>query len=148
MRKRWRWRNAGFRVIAYDRRGFGRSSQPWSGYDYDTLTDDLADVMKATGAEQDATIIGFSMGGGEVALHEPSRREGRCVGGPHQLGGALYAEDRQQSRRGAGGGAPADRGGDREGSAAFLPRLPQGLLRRRLRVRVRSARRRSTGRGG
>ena len=34
--------NAGYRVIAYDRRGFGRSSQPWEGYDYDTLTDDLA----------------------------------------------------------------------------------------------------------
>ncbi|GAA3269408.1 hypothetical protein GCM10020258_42050 [Sphingomonas yabuuchiae] len=52
---------AGFRAIAYDRRGFGRSGQPWSGYDYDTLSDDLADVLEATGA-QDAAIIGFSMG--------------------------------------------------------------------------------------
>jgi len=59
---------AGYRVIAYDRRGFGRSSQPWSGYDYDTLSDDLAQVLEATHAE-DAAIIGFSMGGGEVARY-------------------------------------------------------------------------------
>jgi non-heme chloroperoxidase len=59
---------AGFRAIAYDRRGFGRSEQPWQGYDYDTLADDLAAVITATGAT-DATIIGFSMGGGEVARY-------------------------------------------------------------------------------
>ncbi|MBB4617730.1 alpha/beta fold hydrolase [Sphingomonas abaci] len=69
---------AGFRAIAYDRRGFGRSGQPWSGYDYDTLSDDLADVMKAAGADQDATIIGFSMGGGEVARYM-SRHDGQGV---------------------------------------------------------------------
>jgi non-heme chloroperoxidase len=59
---------AGFRVIAYDRRGFGRSSQPWSGYEYDTLSDDLASVIEQTVA-RDATIVGFSMGGGEVARY-------------------------------------------------------------------------------
>lgn len=69
--------NAGYRVIAYDRRGFGRSSQPWDGYDYDTLSDDLADVLEATGAG-DATIVGFSMGGGEVARYL-SRHGGRGV---------------------------------------------------------------------
>jgi non-heme chloroperoxidase len=69
---------AGFRVIAYDRRGFGRSGQPWDGYNYDTLADDLADVMKAAGAEQDATIVGFSMGGGEVARYM-SRHDGKGV---------------------------------------------------------------------
>ena len=69
---------AGFRAIAYDRRGFGRSGQPWNGYDYDTLADDLADVMAATGAEQDATIVGFSMGGGEVARYM-SRHNGKGV---------------------------------------------------------------------
>ena len=52
---------AGHRVIAYDRRGFGRSSQPFGGYDYDTLSDDLAQVLEATGAN-DATLIGFSLG--------------------------------------------------------------------------------------
>ena len=69
--------NAGHRVIAYDRRGFGRSGQPWDGYDYDTLSDDLADVLEATGAT-DATIVGFSMGGGEVARYM-SRHGGRGV---------------------------------------------------------------------
>jgi non-heme chloroperoxidase len=68
---------AGFRAIAYDRRGFGRSGQPWSGYDYDTLSDDLADVLEATGAG-DAAIIGFSMGGGEVARYM-SRHDGKGV---------------------------------------------------------------------
>lgn len=67
----------GFRAIAYDRRGFGRSEQPWTGYDYDTLADDLADVISETGA-QDAAIIGFSMGGGEVARYM-SRHNGKNV---------------------------------------------------------------------
>jgi non-heme chloroperoxidase len=69
---------AGFRAISYDRRGFGRSGQPWNGYDYDTLADDLADVMKATGTDRDATIVGFSMGGGEVARYM-SRHNGQGV---------------------------------------------------------------------
>lgn len=60
--------NAGFRAISYDRRGFGRSEQPFEGYDYDTFADDLMDVMQARGAEN-ATLIGFSMGGGEVARY-------------------------------------------------------------------------------
>ncbi len=68
---------AGYRTIAYDRRGFGRSSQPWSGYDYDTLADDLAAVMDQTGA-QDAVVAGFSMGGGEVARYM-SRHGGKGV---------------------------------------------------------------------
>jgi non-heme chloroperoxidase len=70
--------SAGYRAIAYDRRGFGRSSQPWSGYDYDTLADDLAAVIKHTDA-QGATLVGFSMGGGEVARYM-SRHEGKSVG--------------------------------------------------------------------
>jgi len=68
---------AGFRAIAYDRRGFGRSEQPWDGYNYDTLADDLATVIEETGA-QDATIVGFSMGGGEVARYM-SRHNGAHV---------------------------------------------------------------------
>ena len=68
---------AGFKVIAYDRRGFGRSEQPWSGYDYDTLTDDLKDIMDAHQVK-DATIVGFSMGGGEVARYM-SRYKGENV---------------------------------------------------------------------
>ncbi|WP_076068577.1 alpha/beta fold hydrolase [Sphingomonas montana] len=69
--------NAGHRVIFYDRRGFGRSSQPWTGYDYDTLADDLATVIERTGA-QDATLVGFSMGGGEVARYM-SRHGGKGI---------------------------------------------------------------------
>jgi len=69
--------DAGYRAISYDRRGFGRSSQPWSGYDYDTLADDLAAVIAQTGA-QDAVLAGFSMGGGEVARYM-SRHGGKSV---------------------------------------------------------------------
>ncbi len=69
--------DAGMSAIAYDRRGFGHSDQPWTGYDYDTLADDLADVMKATNAA-DASIVGFSMGGGEVARYM-SRHDGKGV---------------------------------------------------------------------
>jgi non-heme chloroperoxidase len=69
--------NSGLRAIAYDRRGFGRSDQPWSGYEYNTLADDLAAVIEQTGA-QDATLVGFSMGGGEVARYM-SRHGGKNV---------------------------------------------------------------------
>ncbi len=68
---------AGYRVIAYDRRGFGRSSQPWNGYHYDTLADDLAAVIEQTDAK-DITLVGFSMGGGEVARYM-SRHAGMGV---------------------------------------------------------------------
>jgi len=60
--------NAGMRAIAYDRRGFGRSDQPWGGYDYDTMATDLADVLEKTGA-RGAALVGFSMGGGEVVRY-------------------------------------------------------------------------------
>ena len=80
--------DAGFRVIAYDRRGFGRSSQPWSGYDYDTLSDDLADVMEAAGATENVTLIGFSMGGGEVARYM-SRHQGKGVVATALLGAVV-----------------------------------------------------------
>ena len=69
--------NAGYRAISYDRRGFGRSSQPLSGYHYNTLADDLAAVIEQTGAV-DATLVGFSMGGGEVARYM-SRHDGKSV---------------------------------------------------------------------
>jgi non-heme chloroperoxidase len=59
---------AGMRAIAYDRRGFGRSDQPWGGYDYDTMSTDLADVIEKTGA-RGAALVGFSMGGGEVVRY-------------------------------------------------------------------------------
>ena len=57
---------AGYRVITYDRRGFGKSSQPYTGYDYDTLAADLNTLMTSLDLKE-ATLVGFSMGGGEVA---------------------------------------------------------------------------------
>ncbi|MCU1513024.1 MAG: alpha/beta hydrolase fold [Microbacteriaceae bacterium] len=59
---------AGYRVITYDRRGFGRSDRPKKGYGYDTLTEDLEAVLAALDVN-DATLVGFSMGGGEVARY-------------------------------------------------------------------------------
>ena len=58
----------GYRVIAYDRRGFGKSSQPWNGYTYDTLTDDLKSIIDQLDLS-DVTLVGFSMGGGEVVRY-------------------------------------------------------------------------------
>ena len=61
-------REAGYRVVTYDRRGFGRSDKPLTGYDYNTLVDDLHAVMVGLDLT-DATLVGFSMGGGEVARY-------------------------------------------------------------------------------
>jgi non-heme chloroperoxidase len=58
----------GFRCIAHDRRGHGRSSQPWSGYDYDTFADDLATLIEKLDLT-DVVHVGHSMGGGEVARY-------------------------------------------------------------------------------
>ena len=58
----------GYRCIAHDRRGHGRSSQPWNGYDYDTFADDLATLVETLDLK-DAIHVGHSMGGGEVARY-------------------------------------------------------------------------------
>lgn len=58
----------GYRVITYDRRGFGRSSQPNTGYDYDTFADDLAAIINELDL-QDVVLVGFSMGTGELARY-------------------------------------------------------------------------------
>lgn len=59
---------AGYRVITYDRRGFGRSSQPTDGYNYDTFAADLRQLIEQLKLE-DFILIGFSMGGGEIARY-------------------------------------------------------------------------------
>ena len=69
-------KDAGFHVISYDRRGFGASDKPGEGFDYDTLAADLNDMM----TEHDltnATLVGFSMGGGEVARFVTNHGEER-----------------------------------------------------------------------
>lgn len=58
----------GFRCIAYDRRGFGKSDKPWSGYDYDTLASDLNSLLEKLDLNH-VTLVGFSMGGGEVVRY-------------------------------------------------------------------------------
>jgi non-heme chloroperoxidase len=59
---------AGYRVITYDRRGFGGSSQPWGGYDYDTFAADLNTLLEHLDLHE-VTLVGFSMGGGEVVRY-------------------------------------------------------------------------------
>lgn len=68
---------AGYRVVAYDRRGFGRSDKPAAGYDFDTFADDLAAVIRQLKL-RDAALIGYSMGGGEVVRYF-SRHQGSGV---------------------------------------------------------------------
>lgn len=62
------FRDAGYRTITYDRRGFGESDKPKTGYDYDTLSDDLAGIIEKLNLT-DVSLVGFSMGGGEVARY-------------------------------------------------------------------------------
>ena len=71
----------GIRCITYDRRGFGRSDHPASGYDYDTFADDLKALLDHCDVH-DVTLAGFSMGGGEVARYlgrHGSTRVGKAV---------------------------------------------------------------------
>ena len=69
-------REAGYRVVAYDRRGFGRSDKPDAGYDYDTLAADLDRVLTELDL-RDVTLVGFSMGGGEVVRYVATYGEER-----------------------------------------------------------------------
>ena len=69
---------AGYRVITYDRRGFGRSSAPSTGYDYNTLAGDLSQLIEELDLK-DAAIVGFSMGGGEVARYMGKYQQGRVT---------------------------------------------------------------------
>ncbi len=59
----------GYRSIVPDRRGFGRSDQPWDGYDYDTFASDVDAVLEDAGISGTFAVAGFSMGGGEVARY-------------------------------------------------------------------------------
>jgi non-heme chloroperoxidase len=73
----------GHRVVTYDRRGFGQSSQPWDGYDYDTFAADL-DTLLTHLDLRDAVLVGFSMGGGEVARYIARH-------GTDRVSGAVFA---------------------------------------------------------
>jgi non-heme chloroperoxidase len=69
---------AGYRVITYDRRGFGRSSQPTTGYDYDTFAADLKVVLDTLDLS-DVVLVGFSMGTGEVGRYLGTYGSGRVA---------------------------------------------------------------------
>jgi pimeloyl-ACP methyl ester carboxylesterase len=69
---------AGYRAVAFDRRGFGRSGQPWGGYDYDTMADDIAALVDALGL-RDIVLVGFSMGGGDVTRYIARHGSGRVA---------------------------------------------------------------------
>ena len=68
---------AGKRCISPDRRGFGRSDQPYEGYDYDTFSDDVAAILEDSKIAQPVALVGFSMGGGEVARFLSRQGKGR-----------------------------------------------------------------------
>ncbi|AMB41613.1 MULTISPECIES: alpha/beta fold hydrolase [Paenarthrobacter] len=70
--------DAGYRVITYDRRGFGKSSKPTVGYDYDTFAADLKAVLETLDLN-DAVLVGFSMGTGEVARYISTYGSGRVA---------------------------------------------------------------------
>ncbi|CDF85624.1 Arylesterase [Pseudomonas knackmussii B13] len=69
----------GYRTIAFDRRGFGRSSQPWNGYDYDTFADDIAQLIEHLDLRE-VTLVGFSMGGGDVSRYIARHGSSRVAG--------------------------------------------------------------------
>src|SRR5690606_33097269 len=71
--------NQGFRTIAHDRRGHGRSSQPWRGNDMDTYADDLAEVVNALDLK-DVILVGHSTGGGEVTRYVGRHGTDRVAG--------------------------------------------------------------------
>lgn len=68
----------GYRVITYDRRGFGYSSKPYEGYDYNTMARDTATLIEALDL-RNAALFGFSMGGGEVARYMGRYNDGRVT---------------------------------------------------------------------
>jgi non-heme chloroperoxidase len=70
----------GHRVITYDRRGFGKSSQPTTGYDYDTFANDLHTLLQTLDL-RDVTLVGHSMGTGEVTRYLGQFRSARVARG-------------------------------------------------------------------
>ena len=105
---------AGYRVITYDRRGFGHSAHPAGGYDYDIFADDLAAVIERLDL-RDVALVGFTMGGGEIARYLSRHGAGKvakaalissvvpyllkAADNPDGVDYALFAEMKQQIRK-------------------------------------------------
>ena len=92
--------NQGYRVIAHDRRGHGRSSQVGDGHDMDHYADDLAAVTAHLDLKN-AIHVGHSTGGGEVVHYIAPRRNPGLEGGHHQRGAAADGADTGQPQRAA-----------------------------------------------
>ena len=122
---------AGYRCISYDRRGFGRSSQPTVGYDYDTFAADLSALLEHLDL-RDVVLCGFSMGTGEVARYLGTYGSAR-VSKAALLGcdPAVRAQDRGQPRGRGPRGVRGHQGGDRQRPLRLLQGLPRQLLQRR-----------------
>nr|WP_280041891.1 alpha/beta hydrolase [Pseudomonas sp. Hg5Tf]MDH2558949.1 alpha/beta hydrolase [Pseudomonas sp. Hg5Tf] len=86
----------GYRCIAHDRRGHGRSSQPWDGNEMDTYADDLAQLIEHLDLRE-VILFGFSTGGGGQPLHRSSRHPAPGQGRVDFSGAAIDAQDRKQS---------------------------------------------------
>ena len=118
----------GYRVIAHDRRGHGRSTQTVDGNDMDTYAADVAALAENLDL-RDAIHIGHSTGGGEVARYVARHGRGpRRQGGADRRGPAAHAQDRRESRRPADGGVRRFPRGDgrpiARSSFSMCPRVP------------------------
>ena len=104
----------GYRCISYDRRGFGQSSQPTTGYDYDTFTADLRALLDHLALDQDAVLAGFSMGTGEVTRYLGTYgSDGISKAAPVRRDPALPPADRRQPQGRPGRGVRGDQAAGR-----------------------------------
>lgn len=117
---------AGHRVVTYDRRGFGQSDKPADGYDYDTLTADLAGLLEGLDL-RDAVLVGFSMGGGEVARYLGTRGGDRATAGV--LAGAVPPYLLKTDDNPDGGLADEDVEGMKEGVRSGRQEFLDGFTR-------------------
>ena len=107
----------GYRCIAHDRRGHGRSSQPWNGNDMDTYADDLAELVEAARPERRDPCRPLHRRRRSRPLHRPSRHQARGQGRADRRGAAADAQDAGQSRRHADRGVRPDPRGRRSPTA-------------------------------
>ncbi len=115
--------DAGYRVITYDRRGFGQSSQPTTGYDYDTFAADLNTLLEYLDLS-DAVLVGHSMGTGEVTRYLGSYGSARVAKGVLVAPIPPYLLQARQPRGGAAG--PVRR--LRPGRPGRYPSVDEGIL--------------------